>query len=319
MNTTPIRSAAVIFCSVLLLPLVDARAETPVPPLSAAVFNFQTTGDSLTGKGAEAAVLLDAQLSSVLPEVILVERQELDKIFGEQEMGISGTVSPETAAKVGALTGAKVLITGRLFGTDGKYYLATKLIGAETSRVYAETVGFGDLGAMDKAIGELATKIATDVKAHADKLTAKVEDAAVRLENLKRLVSEHGPLPTVSVTITEQHIGQAVIDPAAQTEMKRLFQQLGFEVVEPSESGRRADIQISGEAFSEAAGRHGNLLSCRSRVEIKAVRSNDGKLLLSDRQTDVAVDSAEHVAGKTALENAAGTLFERLVPTMLKS
>ena len=120
------------------------------------------------------------------------------------------------------------------------------------------------------------------------------------------------------MTIAEQHIGQAVIDPAAQTEMKRLFQQLGFEVVEPSASGRQADVQISGEAFSEAAGRHGNLLSCRSRVEIKAARSNDGKLLLSDRQTDIAVDSAEHVAGKTALENAAGKLLERLVPAMFK-
>ncbi len=316
---TPTRFLPAIFCAAVLLPLADAQAGTPASPLSAAVLTFQTTGESLSGKGADAATLLNAQLSSVLPDVVLVERQELDKVFGEQELGLSGTVSPETAAKVGALTGAKVLITGRLFGTDGKYYLATKLIGTETSRVYAETVGFGDLGAMDKATGELATKIAADLKAHADQLVARPEDPTARLENLRKLVAGHGPLPTVSVVITEQHLGRPVIDPAAQTEMKRTFQQLGFEVVEPAASGRRADIQISGEAFSEAAGRHGNLTSCRSRVEVQAVRSNDGKLLLSDRQTDVAIDPAEHVAGKTALENAAGKLLERLVPAVLQS
>ena len=306
------------FCSFAPLLLSAAQAVTP-PPLSAAVFNFQTTGESFNGKGAEAAVLLNAQLSGAAPDVILVERQELDKIFGEQEMGLSGTVSPETAAKVGALTGAKVLITGRLFGGEGKYYLVTKLIGTETSRVYAETVGFSDLGAMDKAAGELATKIAADLKAHADSLTAKFEDPAQRIEDLKKVVAGRGPLPTISVSISEQHLGRPVIDPAAETEMKLTFQQLGFEVIDAASSGRRADIQISGEAFSETAGRHGNLVSCRSRVEIKAVRSSDGKLLLSDRQTDVAVDSAEHVAGKDALQNAAGKLLERLVPAVLKS
>lgn len=315
-----LRFATAALCTTLLLPIIAARAAEPAAsPMSAAVLNFQTTGDSLTSKGAEAAVLLNARLSSALPDIVLVERQELDKIFGEQEMGLSGTVSPETAARVGALTGAKVLVTGRVFGADGKYYLAAKLIGTETSRVYTETAGFADLGAMDKAVDELAVKIASDLQTHVDTLAAKSVDPAARLEGLRRLVAGHGALPTVSVTITEQHIGQAVIDPAAQTELTRMFQQLGFEVVEPSASGRQADVRISGEAFSEAAGRHGNLVSCRSRVEIKVIRSNDGRLLLSDRQTDVAVDSVEHVAGKTALENAAGKLLERLVPAVIKS
>ena len=45
----------------------------------------------------------------------MVERAELEKILGEQELGLSGTVSADTAAKVGNLTGAKVLVTGRVF------------------------------------------------------------------------------------------------------------------------------------------------------------------------------------------------------------
>src|SRR5438046_1392865 len=91
----------------LLLPLI-ARAEQPPAPLTAAVLDFQTSGGKLEKKGSEAAVLLNAQLSAA-PNLILVERQELEKLFGEQELGLSGTVTPDTAAKVGALTGAKVL------------------------------------------------------------------------------------------------------------------------------------------------------------------------------------------------------------------
>ena len=149
-----------------LLPTVADGAET-LPPLTAAVFNFQTTGESLSGKGAEAGLLLNARLSSAAPEVILVERQELDKVLGEQELGLAGTIQPDTAAKVGALTGAQVLVTGRLFDTGGKFYLVAKIIGTETSRVYGESVTFSDLAAMDKAVDELAPKIATDFKTHA--------------------------------------------------------------------------------------------------------------------------------------------------------
>ena len=291
----------------------------PAPPLTAAVLNFQTAGERLANKGAEVAVLLNANLSTAAPNVILVERQEIEKLFGEQELGLSGTVSPETAARVGNLTGAKVLITGRLFDAGGKFYLVAKVIGVETSRVYGETVPFGDLAALDRAVAELAPKIAADLDQRGDTLVAKVETPAERLERLKKLVATApaGPRPSVSVVIAEQHLSRAVIDPAAQTEMRRELQQLGFDVLDPRDGGRTADVQITGEAFSELAGRRGNLVSCRARAEIKVIRTDGGKLLLSDRQTDVAVDLAENVAGKTALENAARRLLERIVPRLL--
>ena len=309
-----------IFLSCLLgcigLPWCSSGAEKP-PVLTAAVLNFQTTGDRLDGKGAEAAVLLNAHLSSAAPDVILVERQELEKVLGEQELGLSGTVTPETAAKVGALTGAKVLVTGRLFEVGEKFFLVAKIIGTETSRVYGETASFGELGALDKAAIELATKIGTDIVQHADALVAKVEAPDTQVERFKKLVAGR-PLPSVSVVIAEQHIGQFVIDPAAQTEMKRVLQQLGCEIVDPGTTGRPADVQITGEAFSEAAGRRGNLLSDRARVEIKVIRSTTGKVLLADRQSDVAVDLAENIAGKIALQNASARLLDRVVPRLVE-
>jgi hypothetical protein len=316
LSSAPVTLAA---CAALLLPVERSWAETPPPvPLTAAILDFQTAGDNLRGKGAEVAVLLNARLSSAAPDVSLVERQELDKVFGEQELGLSGTVAPDTAARVGALTGAKVLITGRLFEAGSQFYLVAKIIGTETSRVYGESVVFDDPAALDKALGELVPKIAADLKSHADTLVAKVENPGERLKRLKKLIDGHGPLPSVSVAIAEQHIGRLVVDPAAQTEIKMCLQQLGFEVLDLQATARQADIQVTGEGFSELAGRHGNLISCRARVEIKAVRTASGRLLLSDRQTDVAVDLAENVAGKTALENAAAKLLDRLVPKLVE-
>ena len=116
----------------------------------------------------------------------------------------------------------------------------------------------------------------------------------------------------------EQHLSRAVIDPAVETELKLTLQQLGFEVIDLTASTKVADVMISGEGFSEAAGRRGNLISCRSRVELKAVHTADGKLLFTDRQTDIAVDLAETTAAKSALENATRKLLDRLVPKLVE-
>jgi TolB-like protein len=294
---------------------VIARAEQQPAPLSAAVLDFQTSGEKLTGKGAEAAVLLNARLSATA-NLILVERQEIDKLLGEQELGISGTVTAESAAKIGRMTGAKVLITGRLFEAGDKIFLVAKIISTETSRVYGETATLNSIGTLDKAVDELAPKIAAVIEKRADTLLAKVEEPAARLERWKTLIAGK-KLPSVSVKIAEQHIGRQVSDPAAETEVKLALQQLGFEVIDLKESRQQPSIAITGEGFSETATRRGNLVSCRSRVEIKVIQAGDGKLLLADRQTDVAIDVAENIAAKAALQNAAIKLLDRILPKLV--
>jgi len=289
-------------------------AQSPTP-MTTAVLDFQTTGEAMGSAGAEASVLLAARLSAE-PGLILVERQELEKLLGEQELGLSGTIDPATAAKVGALTGAKVLVTGRLFASGEKYYLVAKIMGTETSRVFGEAASFSHLDAMDKAIEELAPKIATVIEKRSDVLVAKAEDPAARVERLKQLVAGK-QLPTISVSISEEHIGRRVPDPAAETELQLILQQTGFEVLDTNDK-RLADVFVSGEAFSEFGARRGNLVSCRARVEVKVTDRRTGKLLLADRQTDVAVDLAENVAAKKALENAALKLLDRIVPTLVQ-
>ena len=293
-----------------------AKAADPAP-LAVAVFDFQASDKDLDHAGSEASVLLGAKLSAS-PNVVLVERQEIDKILGEQELGLTGTVTTDSAAKVGNLTGAKVIITGRIFSAGDKFYIVAKIIGTETGRVYGETATFNNPNGLEAAVDDLAPKITDTLDKRGDTLVAKVEDPAARIERLKKIV-EGKKLPSVSVQIAEQHINRAVIDPAAQTEMKLILQQLGFEVIDPNNPSKRAEVTITGEAFSELGARKGNLISCRSRVEINVNQVTPQKLLLADRQADVAVDIAENVAGKTALENAALKLLDRIVPALVSN
>jgi hypothetical protein len=81
-------------------------------------------------------------------------------------------------------------------------------------------------------------------------------------------------------------------------------------------SVEKADVEITGEAFSALGVRRGNLISCKARIELKAQSKTDGKILAVDRETNVAVDIAEQTAAKTALQNAAAELAARLAPKL---
>lgn len=318
MKTTRLLHRA--FCALavcLTTSAMSAQVPEEAAPLPMAVFDFQTTDRTLEKKGSEVAALLNVRLS-ILPDVYLVERQEIEKVLGEQEAGLSGTISAETAAKVGSLVGAKVLITGRVFESGGKVLIAAKIMSTETGRVFGELVTARDFDSMDPAVEALAGKIAELTKKQAATLVARVETPSARIERLKKMVAGK-TLPPVYVSITEQHLSRPVIDPAVQTEMMIILKEVGFTVLTADEVATRPEsLVISGEAFSEFGLRRGNLVSCRSRVEITVKQASTKKLLYVDRQMDVAIDLSEHIAGKKALENAALKLIDRIVPKLVQ-
>jgi len=235
--------------------------------------------------------------------------------LGEQELGLSGTVSADTAAKVGHLTGAKVLVTGRVFRADKELVIVSKIIGTETSRVYGELVKGTAASSITDLAGDLAKKIATTVNTKGDTLVAKVESREDLVARIKKSLAQKN-LPTVSVKIGERHFGQPVIDPAAETELGLILRECGFTLVD-EKSPQKADVEIIGDAFSAYGMRKGNLISCKARVEVKA-HKRTGEVLAVDRQTTVAVDIAEQTAAKAALQKAAAELAERLIPALTR-
>jgi hypothetical protein len=119
------------------------------------------------------------------------------------------------------------------------------------------------------------------------------------------------------VHIPEQHFGRPVIDPAAQTELSLILQQCGFSLVD-EKSSAKPEFAIEGEAFSERGMQKGNLVSCKARLELKLRRMSDGALLAVDRQVSRAMDLSEHIAAKSALQNSAREIAERVVAKIAK-
>jgi hypothetical protein len=107
------------------------------------------------------------------------------------------------------------------------------------------------------------------------------------------------------------------VDPAAETEVSYILQKLGFTLADKKDPAIRQDIDVTGEAFSEFGMRKGNLVSCRARVEMRATDKATGRIIFIDRQTAVAVDLSEQLAGKTALQDAAAKLTERMLPQLV--
>ncbi len=297
------------------LALLAAALAQAAPPevLTIAVFDFESKDEAVRDLGPKVAALVSANLSAE-PQLITVERAELEKVLGEQELGLSGTVSAGSAARIGNLTGAKVLVTGRVFQVDKRLVIVAKIIGTETSRVYGEVVNGSAGRDITELAPELARKIVADVAQKSDTLTAKVETREERIGKIKAAL-DGKKLPAISVRIEERHFGQPVIDPAAETELAFILQKAGFTVMD-DKSTNKPDIEITGQAFSAYGMRKGNLISCRSRIELKAHERSNGKILAADSQTSVAVDIAEQTAAKTALENAAVEIAGRLVPKL---
>ena len=124
-------------------------------------------------------------------------------------------------------------------------------------------------------------------------------------------------LPTLSVRIDERHVGVSTLDPAAETEIVFMLQTLGFTVLDHSAKDP-PDIEIRGEAISEFGLRQGNLVSCKARVEVKAIELITGEVIAVDRQSEVAIDISEQIAGKAAIETASKKIAERIIPRIVK-
>lgn len=268
--------------------------------------------------------LLTVNLSSDA-RFVVVDRSELDKVLEEQSLGTSGIITPATAAKIGQLTGAKVLVTGREFNadnraavnrTDGRdnIVVIVSAIGTETGRVFSKTVQGSATNLVD-LVSDLSQKVAQTIVEQSTNFIAGTpvshEERVFQItENLKG-----EKRPAVSVKINEQMPDGSTGHQTAEMELGMLLQKAGFTVVD-EKSDKIADVLITGDAISADSLKSSKLFSGHAILEIKVQQKTTGKILSLDRQEGVAVDSSEAVATKQALQNATDDLAERLLPLL---
>ena len=265
----------------------------------------------------DTATLLEADLSAS-ENAIMVERQELSKILSEQGVGRvrHRLVRYRRQGRFfnwspGARHGA-FISRGQPIHAGGKNHEHRN-----QSCLWGNNHGRYPCQSATVRPGAFPGKIDGVLASHRDVLLAKQETPEQRLQRLRGLVTK-GELPTVSLTLTERDYTQASIDPAAETELTLLLEQLGFKVLQPGQGQKPADIAITGEAFSETGSFHGNLVSCRARIELKMTRGATQDIIAVDRETQVAVAGGARTAGKDALQKAADKLIERILPKLVK-
>ncbi|MCH5377844.1 MAG: CsgG/HfaB family protein, partial [Planctomycetes bacterium] len=279
-----LRIPLVLLCglAILLAPrgldAADKKAErSTVYPV--AVFPFQERGEDVESLGGKATDLLFAALV-VRPEMYLVEREELTRALDEQELSVAGLTDPEQSNRVGRLTGAKILITGSVLQVGDSLYVVAKLIGTETTRVFGASAKGKVTEELDAIVMQLAESVADRIREQGDLLVPQPLEHQDRLQQLARALGK-GKRPSVWIEVPERHVGQTVpLDPAAETELARLCEELGFKVIDRKQGLKSdADVLLIGEGFSEFATRHGNLVSVKSRLELKAVDRETARLL----------------------------------------
>ena len=220
----------VAMLALLSVPVIQAdTVKAEKVPLHAAVFNFTEGSKEYEGKGESIGKLLNAFLSTK-EGIYLVERAEIEKLLSEQELSLSSQIDTSSSIKVGAITGAEILVSGRVFGAGKKTYLVAKIISTETSKVFGATATYSNDDDLDVAVSSLTDKIATVIEKKGAVLRAKKETHEELIERLKKGLTVTDL--KIYVHIPEKHLSRPVPDPACQTEIQKILKDCGFQLAQ---------------------------------------------------------------------------------------
>jgi hypothetical protein len=333
MRTTLLTSIlAAMFIPALAISAQDANAPKSssvqtAKPVTVAIIDFESKAPGNPDLGKQLGDILTARLS-IYDQFQLVDRRNMEDLLKEHQLSLSGLTDTGQVIQVGKVVGAKIMIFGSVFAVEKELYIAAKIVGVETSQ-FKGILATGKLeSSISEIISQLSDKLIDGLNKWTPELLPKSENFQNPLTALKEQLKDK-KLPTIAVMVTEQHIGRpAAGDPAAETEIKKVCKEVGFNVIEADRqtlekwskdySLQGVDIIITGEGFSEFGTRIGGLVSCSARLEIQATQRESHKVITSQQSTRRAVDLSENIAAKTALQAAGHELAGKTITEIAK-
>jgi hypothetical protein len=310
MNVKPQLALALI-----LLLAADAIAAAATPDaLTVAVYDFAATDKTTASYARKVTAFVTAELT-LETNLVMLARADLSQTLSEQAFGISGLVSSEAAAKIGQLTGAKVLVAGQIIRMEqGHVVLVATIIGTETGRLFAAQVEGPAIRPMGLS-AELSRKIAQTISAQATNLVAMVGES--RNQRLARILKgiKGKNRPAVSVSIHHYTADGPEHSSTGEGEFGALLLKAGFPVVDAN-SERKPDVEITGIDDFSMGPRRGDLFCCRAVFDVKVQERRTGNITALDHQDSTAADIALPGAIRAAQADAVDQLAERILPLL---
>lgn len=125
---------------VLCAPLALAAQQTPDTRPGVAVLPFERgiaigiDRETLEALGVGVQQILITELAQN-PGIRVVDRSVIREIVAEQDLGASGRVDNETAARIGRIVGARYVVAGGFSDADGEFRLDGRIVDVETTEV----------------------------------------------------------------------------------------------------------------------------------------------------------------------------------------
>jgi len=98
------------------------------------------------------------------PAARVVDRAEIQKLLGEQDLGEAGRVDAATAAKIGKLVGAKYMIAGTFVDLYGRFRMDARIINVETSEILKVVKAEGKRDDLFRLIQTLSENLMKETK-----------------------------------------------------------------------------------------------------------------------------------------------------------
>lgn len=134
------RARAVMAVLSLVPVLLSAQQRGQDTRPGIAVFPFANGGSY--GQSKEDFDALERGMAGMMiseltqnPAARLVEREQVQRLLDEQNLGAQGRVDPQTATKVGKVVGARYIILGNFIDFYGDFRVDVRLVNTETGEI----------------------------------------------------------------------------------------------------------------------------------------------------------------------------------------